>query len=363
VLVDNGKITAVGTRKQVRIPENARVLDCRGMVMMAGFWNCHVHLMEPKWVGADTLPADQLGRQLEQMLTRYGFTHAFDLATLGLQNLLALRKRIDAGEVTGPTLFTAGVPFTPPGGSPFYIAPLKLPEIGTARQASEYVKRQIASGADGIKIWTASPTGKKIVPMPLEVVKEAVSMAHQLGKPIFAHPTNNAGVATAIAGGVDILVHTSPDDRQGWKEETVAGMLRGKMALIPTLKLYKWDLERTGHSTANNPLINTAVQQLSMYAKAGGQILFGTDVGFMTDYDPADEYELISAAGLSFAQTLQALTTAPAQRFGHSSHTGTVVVGMDADIVLLKTDPLLDPKSFSDVAYTIHKGKFIYRYK
>jgi imidazolonepropionase-like amidohydrolase len=36
---------------------------------------------------------------------------------------------------------------------------------------------------------------------------------------------------------------------------------------------------------------------------------------------------------------------------------------MDADIVLLKTDPLLDPKSFSDVAYTIHKGKIIYRYK
>jgi imidazolonepropionase-like amidohydrolase len=223
------------------------------------------------------------------------------------------------------------------------------------------VKSQFASGADGIKIWSASPTGNKIVPMPLEVVKEAVTVAHQRGKLIFAHPTNNAGVETAIAGGVDILVHTSPEDREGWKDETITGMLGGKMALIPTLKLYKWDLERSGHSLVNNPLINTAVQQLSTYAKAGGQILFGTDVGYMTDYDPTDEYTLMSLAGLNFTQILQALTTAPAQRFGHSSHTGTVAVGMDADIVLLKTDPLQDPKSFSNVACTIHKGKILYR--
>ena len=44
-------------------------------------------------------------------------------------------------------------------------------------------------------------------------------------------------------------------------------------------------------------------------------MLFGTDVGYMHDYDPTDEYVLMAKAGMSPAQILESLTTAPAARW------------------------------------------------
>jgi imidazolonepropionase-like amidohydrolase len=360
VFIQGGRIRAVGTQTQVKVPSGTRRMDCTGLVMVAGFWNCHVHFMEPQWQGADTLSAPQLTRQLQAMLTRYGFTYAFDAATLDLANLLALRRRIDNGEVAGPSVLTAGVPFTPPGGSPFYIAPLKLPELATAAEASTYVNGQLEAGADAIKVWSASPTGTQVIPMPLDIIQAATKAAHQKHKPVFAHPTNLEGVGIAARGGVDILTHVAPEDRKDWIPETLRLMLANRMALIPTLKLYKWDLERTGHSIENNSLLNTAVQQLRTYQQAGGEILFGTDVGFMSDYSPADEYLLMNKAGMDFRQILTALTTAPARRFGRQKQTGTIAPGMQADLVLLSADPATDVRHFSQVAYTIRQGRIIY---
>jgi imidazolonepropionase-like amidohydrolase len=136
-----------------------------------------------------------------------------------------------------------------------------------------------------------------------------------------------------------------------------------QMALIPTLKLYQWDLERTGHAAENHPLLLTAVAQLRTYAAAGGQILFGTDVGFMSDYSPVAEYKLMAQAGLSFPQILAALTTNPAQRFRLSQQTGTIEAGKRADLVLLRADPAVNIEHLGQVAYTISKGRIIYQHR
>ena len=361
VIIENGKIIKVGTNKDVKIPAAARIIDCTGLVMMSGFWNCHVHFMEPHWQGADRIPVEQLNHQLKSMLTRYGFTYAFDLATLDINNLLALRNRISKEEVDGPTILTAGVPFTPENGSPFYIAPLKLPEISTPDHAREYVNGQLDAGADAIKLWSASPDGKKIITMPVEIINAATEAAHKRGKPVFAHPTNLEGVKIAQQGGVDILAHVAADDLVDWDQQTISAMLSSKMALIPTLKLHKWELERAGQSSENHLLTNTAIRQLSSYSMTGGEILFGTDVGYMTDYSPEDEYILMGKAGMNFFQILAALTTTPARRFGLDKQSGSIAEGMDADLVLLSADPAIDVKHFADVKYTIRKGRIIYR--
>ena len=62
------------------------------------------------------------------------------------------------------------------------------------------------------------------------------------------------------------------------------------------------------------------------YAQAGGQILFGTDVGYMTDYDPAEEYRLMARA-LTPMQILASLTTAPAARWKEEARRGRVAGG------------------------------------
>ena len=361
VLIRNGKVAAVGPAGTITIPPSYAVIDCKDLSMTSAFWNCHVHFIEPKWQDADLMPAKQFNRQMEQMITSHGFAHVFDLAEFTIGNVLRIRNRIRRGDVRGPVIFTAGVPLVPQNGSPFYIAPLKLPEATDPEQAAAHVKEQIDSGADGVKIWTGSPTGNKVVYMPDDIVRAVTETAHRLKKPVFAHPTDTKGVMIAVENGVDILAHTSPDDGRLWSEDTLEKMLAAHVALIPTLKLWKDELKKSGVTDwAHHPLVLTAQQQLHDFSKAGGTVLFGTDVGYLTDYATSDEYVLLAGAGLNFEQILAMLTTTPAKRFGLARRTGRIAVGMDADIVLLAGDPAKDIQSLDKVAYTFLKGRIIF---
>ena len=89
-------------------------------------------------------------------------------------------------------------------------------------------------------------------------------------------------------------------------------------------------------------------------------MLFGTDVGYMADYDPADEYRRMAQAGLTSMQILASLTTAPAARFKASERRGRIAPGMDADLVVLEADPAENPVNFSKVRYTLRAGRMIF---
>ena len=112
VLMDQGKITAVGPRSQVERPRDTRVLDCTGCTVAAGFWNSHVHLAERKWSDAANIPASELSQQLEDMFSRFGFTTAFDLSS-SWENTRTLRDRVDSGEVRGPRIYSTGLALLP----------------------------------------------------------------------------------------------------------------------------------------------------------------------------------------------------------------------------------------------------------
>src|ERR1700678_1032055 len=56
ILLRDGKIAAIG--KHIFIPPGTPRLPCQGSIVFAGFLNCHVHFMEPKWVDTAHLPGD-----------------------------------------------------------------------------------------------------------------------------------------------------------------------------------------------------------------------------------------------------------------------------------------------------------------
>jgi imidazolonepropionase-like amidohydrolase len=89
-------------------------------------------------------------------------------------------------------------------------------------------------------------------------------------------------------------------------------------------------------------------------------VLFGTDVGYMTDYDPVREYELMAMAGLTPMQILASLTTTPAARWKEQDRRGRVASGMDADLVVLDADPADSPRNFAAVRCVIRRGEVIY---
>lgn len=361
VVMRDGKIIAVGPARDIHPDKSADIIDGKGLVVLAGFWNSHVHLLAPP--GATS--ASTLSAELEAMLTRWGFTTVFDIASPPGQ-AIDIRKRISAGEIRGPNILTVDAPFYPNDGVPIYVRDLVKDqpsfEVGTPAIAAARAQKQLAAGADGVKIFAGSIVGGSIgvLPMPLDAAKAIVAEAHRAGKPAFAHPTNLDGLNIAIESGVDVLAHTTPDGRATWSPELIARIKAHNMALIPTLSLWRVELQKgKAPEEALKRFMATAQQQLKAYSDAGGQILFGTDVGYTDAFDTSEEYTLMSEAGLTWQQILTSLTTAPASRFGFAGK-GRVEKGADADLTLLSADPATDVKAFAKVAYTIRSGAVIY---
>jgi imidazolonepropionase-like amidohydrolase len=362
VLISQGVIIAVGSRAEVSVPPDAAVIDCTGTTITSGFWNTHVHFMPAAFRQADQAPAQRLTEALRAMLTSWGVVHAVDTGSL-LDNTLALRRRIESGEIPGPSIRTAGTGFVPVGGSPYYILPARLPELTSPDATAAAVNGNLDRGADVIKLFTGSWARRDlIVVMPVDLVRAATDAAHRRGKLVLAHPSNSAGARAAIEGGVDVLVHTFPSelDRRPWDRELPRMMLERKMSLAPTLKLFPTELRKAGApASVVEVVLGNARDQLRIFAEGGGQVLFGTDVGYIADYDPTDEYVYMHQAGLSYSQILASLTTAPAARFGAAARTGRLAAGLDADIVVIQGDPAQDIRALARVRTTLRAGRLI----
>jgi imidazolonepropionase-like amidohydrolase len=348
-----------------------RQLDARGATLTAGFWNSHVHIMPTELLGADKAPAATLQAGLERMLTRWGFTTVFDIAS-GTDNTLALRRRIESGEIAGPKILTVGDPFFPKGGTPIYVRDyLKAhgwqdEEVDSPEEAAARARSQLDRGTDGVKIFAGAIVGGKIgvLPMRVDIARAVVEEAHRRGKPAFAHPSNLAGINVAIDSGVDVLAHTTASeggvDEGTWSPELIARMRARNMALIPTLTLFDVEMTRgKAPPAAIARTLDRVEEEVRAYSSAGGQILFGTDVGYTDAYDTTEEFRLMSKA-LSWRQILATLTTAPAERFGEARRKGRIARGMDGDLVLLDGDPASDPAAFSRVRDTIRGGRVIW---
>jgi imidazolonepropionase-like amidohydrolase len=211
VLIHHGRIVAVGKRAELKAPTSAQMIDCAGKVIVAGFWNSHVHF-ETGWQAIAQVPAGQVEAHLHEMLTRWGFTTVWDLGS-DPHNTLALRHRINSGEVLGPQILMAGDIF-PQNGHPVYLpAEMQLPEAASPEQAKQMAQQYMKIGLDGMKLFTGAYMGDKpVVNMDTAIVKAAADVAHAEGKPVFAHPQNRIGVDNALAGGVDVLAHTIPNE-------------------------------------------------------------------------------------------------------------------------------------------------------
>jgi imidazolonepropionase-like amidohydrolase len=353
VLIRNGHIVSVSKRGDLKVPTSAQVIDCTGKVIVAGFWNSHVHF-ENGWQDVPHMPAEKAEALMQAMLTRWGFTTVWDLGSVP-NNTLALRRRVEAGEVAGPQILMAGDIF-PKGGHPVYLPPeMQLPEAASAQQAEAMARQYLAMGLDGIKLFTGAFMGNKpVINMDTSMVRSAVSVAHAQGKPVFAHPQNYAGVDNALAGGVDVLAHTIPGEGHYTTEE-LARMKQQHTGLIPTLTLWTTvdsDPART------EKIVTAGVDELKTYFSQGGTILFGTDVGFQAKYDTTQEYEFMGRA-MPWREILASLTTQPSAFFKQTAK-GRVEKGMNADLVVLDADPASDVRNFARVMYTIRGGKIIY---
>lgn len=333
-------------------PAGARELDAAGAVVTAGFWNCHVHLIEQAWSGAARKPAWQLQAALDDMFNSRGFTSVVDLGSNPLQTA-AVRRRIGAGDLLGPRIRTAGTGIYPGGGLPFYTregmprlirALTPTPRTRAGAAAASALNRR--AGAEVVKLFTGSYVEPATVkPMAPAIARAAVRIARRHGLLVFAHACDRAGLQVALDAGVDVIAHV-PDTAEG-----TAPLLREAAAagrwLVPTLDMFAQTVTRDRAYT--DPIHAS----LNLFREEGGRLLFGTDAGYLTDHDPRGELAALEDCGLGVDDVLAMLTTAPAAAFG--TGTGTVAPGQPGDLVLL--DTLAAVTDLATVRTTIRAGQ------
>ncbi len=157
VLVRDGRIAAVGSAAQVKLPARTPVIDVRGAIVTAGFWNSHVHLLSAAVSPAGEPRGAGTRGRADGVLTRWGFTTVFDIGSLP-GDALAVRRRIDSRRIAGPRILTTEAPFFPRDGTPIYLRDLlqalRVPnlEVADAAAGRTRARAQLASGADGVKL-------------------------------------------------------------------------------------------------------------------------------------------------------------------------------------------------------------------
>lgn len=358
VVMRAGRIEAVGV--DLPIPPEARVLPGDGKFLTAGFWNAHVRFTERQWRDPARKSRDLLETQLQEMLTGRGFTTVVDTGS-DPRVTFPLRQRIEAGGLHGPRIFTSGPGLYPPRGIPYYLrgsipfwVRFLIPQPASPRVARRIAEKMISSGTDLVKLFTGSYIARgKVKNMAESVARAAVEVAHAHGQLAYSHASNLEGTRVAIQAGVDVLAHP-PDSTEGIDESILRTLVDRQMAMTPTLKMF-------ADTVSPSPeYLQPIYEVVRRFHALGGELLFGTDVGYLHDPSTDDEFRALERCGLNGTSILRMLTTAPAHRFRRGEDPAIVSVGRPADLVLLDRDPMHEVGAFAQVRATIRGGRILY---
>ena len=249
----------------------------------------------------------------------------------------------------------------PPNGIPYYIRDelpfwirLLVPTPRSAAAARRFVEHNIRRGADLLKLFTGSYVARgRVRPMPEEIARAAAEVAHARRQLVFCHPSNLEGTRIAVRAGVDVLAHP-PDATDGVDEALLREMVARGMSMLPTLKMF-------ADTASRDPrYLEPIYEVVRRFHALGGQLLFGTDVGYMHDYAIDDEITALARAGIPPREILRMMTTSPAERFGVGDEVGSIALGQRADLAILSGDPLEDPMALARAHATVVGGRVLF---
>src|SRR6266550_2604637 len=235
LVIDGGRITAVGPADKVKAPQGARVVDLNGRTIIPGLINAHGHvgLVAGGQSRADGYTRENVQAQLLQY-ERYGVT---SVLTLGLNRDLVyeLRDEQRRGALPGASLFTAGRGVGAPGGAPpVPSAPDQVYRPKTPEEAVADVDEAAAHKPDYFKIWVDDVFGK-FPKMDPAIFKAAIEAAHRHGIKVASHVFYLGDAKAVITSGVDALAHSVRD--QPVDDELVAMMKKRGTFYVATLNV------------------------------------------------------------------------------------------------------------------------------
>src|SRR5579864_4316673 len=178
VVIQNGRIKAVGPRSKVKIPKDANVVDAKGKFLLPGLWDMHAHFQQVEW-GPIYLAA--------------GVTTVRDCGN-EFEFITAVRDAVAQGRGLGPHLLAAGIV---DGTGPMALG---VQRVDTPEQARMWTNRYHAAGFQQMKIYSS---------VKLEEVKAVAAEAHRLGMTVTGHVPDGLNAYQAIEAGQDQINHIS----------------------------------------------------------------------------------------------------------------------------------------------------------
>jgi imidazolonepropionase-like amidohydrolase len=329
IIINDGRITEVGTRATLSIPDGSVLIDIQGGTILPGFINSHVH-----------------GAYYEQLLRTWaqaGVTTVRDLAASPPKTSYTLRDELNKNPMnarfiaSGPQM-TAVNGFVPSN----YTASVFIssPEVGI-REAN----RILDEGADLLKVMMESNWGYPN--MPVEIARAIIETAHQRGKKASVHVSLCRDVERALLIGTDDLAHMVIDklSPELAKKVSDAGII-----WIPTMEVWK--------GAGFGGLV---VSNLRTFVEAGGKVALGTDYnGAAFEIGmPMKELGWMQEAGMTSMQIIVASTKNAAKACGLSLEIGTIQAGKNADLFVVPGNPLTNLDVLADAQWVIHSGIII----
>lgn len=359
IVIEDGRITAVGPAADVNIPAQAEVIDVQGATILPSFFNTHVHdgytrIYLTNWVQAGVTTVRDLG--VHNSLAWSGddlppLPEEADPLRALLRKAFAIRD-LTRDNPQYARLVAAGPFINTPGGYGGVVYPAETPD--GVQQAVDDV---MSLGADSIK--TALDDGRIIgqhypVYSPEEFAA-LVDAAHAHDVPVSLHIMYSEPLPMAMEAGVDEIVHMAVDTLT---DEIIALAVENDVYWVPTLELWH------GVSNAHPVSYDTVAQKnLKQFVDAGGKVALGTDFhGYFTPFDegmPITEITLMHEAGMTPMQIIVAATQHAAEVCQLADDLGTLEPGKIADILVVDGDPLTDLNVLLNVQWVLRDGVIV----
>jgi len=236
VLITGHRITAVGSKADVKIPKGAKVITATGQFLVPGFIDTNVHMSLYARLESLARYEDRftdIAVEGAQLQLKFGVTTVRDSYGM-LKPLLEARERINRGDVPGSRLFVAGNIVG--WGGPFSLTFTGTPPVNLSL-FQEQMNDAVAAGAGeelmgmtpdqlrvaidkyldkGVDFVKYGGTSHAFYPAMLgfseEAQKALVEEVHKRGKVAETHATSPEGLRLAIEAGVDLVQHPEMTD-------------------------------------------------------------------------------------------------------------------------------------------------------